>query len=372
MSNTASAVFIGTEASVFVTRTRDTLIERGIRISVIDPHRVNNQIRGNSIIHKLWRMFERYRNVRKLIRASPKDQTAVIHYLSLDTFWLIPMLSRHFYRVVGLAYGSDVLRRKKSFDFLLRVGFRRIDVIAATNDNVLNALLSDFPFLTKCSPKIIRFGLSVFDEILKIDEITPSKAKSMLGFDREKDLVCLGYSASPGQRQMDLLEFFETHLDQFENLTFVVPIQYGSNSISSAIKKKCELINLKTGRAQFFALEEFHGPEKSALMRRATDVLINHSVSDAFSGTVQEVVYAGNLVLSGDHLPYNKMPGFGSAIRPFRSLADMASNLRSDALMVWRIKAAGSSIETREHLHAISSWDAVFPDWQRLVEIKQS
>jgi len=367
MTKPAGAVFVGTEESVFVTRSRDALRQRGVDVKIVDPYAYVASRGGNSLVHKLRYMFDRYRNVKQQISTLPTNQTAVIHFLSLDCFWLVPVLANHFDRVVGLAYGSDVLRRAKSRDFLLRVGLKRLDVVAATNNNVLDALVADFPFLTSRLRRVIRFGLPVFDELQKIEATSTAQARSILGFDTSRKLISLGYSASPGQRQIELIDYFAARYEQFDDCDFVVPVQYGSGSVTASIVEKCAAMNAKAGRTQFCALTKFHDPNQSALMRRATDVLINHSVSDAFSGTVQEVVYAGNLVLAGDHLPYDNMPGSGSAIRFFRGLEDAASNLTTDSFESWRRQAAASAGENRRRLHETSSWDAVFPDWQNIL-----
>jgi len=367
MTNSDQVVFIGSEESVFVTRTQETLNQKGISVAVIDPNKHESKGTEYTLFHKIWLMFKRFRRVRQLVREAPKTQTAIVHFLSVDCFWLIPMLSNHFDRVVGLAYGSDVLRRVKSRDFLLRMGLKRLDVIAATNDNVLNTLLTDFPFLSSRSPRVIRFGLPGFDELQKIEQVTPNQAKQKMGFNSDKVLVCLGYSASSGQRQIELVDFFANLNSKFENYTFVVPVQYGPQKNVEAVVKRCAEVNIQSGSNQFIPLTKFHDPEKLALMRRATDVLINHSVSDAFSGTVQEVVYAGNLVLAVDHLPYDKMPGFGSAILNYEKLDDAVTRLTSENLSAWRSQAATRFVENRTLLNATSSWEAVFPEWRRLV-----
>lgn len=367
MTDPIGAVFIGTSSSVFVSRTRDVLCERGIPVVIVDPYVAKAPAGENRLFAKLWRMFQRYNTVKKEIRSHPANRTAVVHYLSIDCFWLIPLLAGHFDRVIGLAYGSDVLRRLKSRDFLLRFGLKRIDAVAATNNNVIKALVADFPFLASRPQSVIRFGLPVFDELLKIGHVSSAEVKLSLGFDPDRILVSLGYSASLGQRQIELIDFFAACRDRHKDCVFVVPVQYGEQSIIDAVNQRCATFNREIGEDQFIPLTDFHDPERSALMRRATDVLINHSVSDAFSGTVQEVIYAGNLVLAGDHLPYRNMPGFGSAIRTFTTLEEAASSLTPRALVAWQQEGATAASENRARLHATSSWDAVFPDWRRLI-----
>jgi hypothetical protein len=360
-------VFVGSRQSVFVARTQTALLERGLEVSIIDPS-VGYSSRVSTMFSKLRRMFNRYRQTRRMILMEHPESTVVIHYLSIDCFWLIPLLSKRFERVVGLAYGSDVLRRQKRYDFLLQFGLKKLNGITATNDNVLDALLEDFPFLNGRSPQIIRFGLPVFEELQNIDHISRADAKLRLGFDPEKKVVCLGYSASPGQRQIELMDFFSGRLEQHRDCIFVVPVQYGSQGTIADVVERCAAINEQSADHQFVALTEFFASEKSALLRRATDVLVNHSITDAFSGTVQEVVYAGSLVLAGAHLPYRKMPGYGTSIQTYENLEAVSARLHADALEEWRSFAKPHMLESRAALHELSSWDGVFDDWLQLVD----
>lgn len=371
MTHIPRTVFVGSRQSVFVTRTQTALMERGLEVSIIDPS-VGPSSGASTLFSKLRRMFDRYRQTRRMIQREHPESTVVIHFLSIDCFWLVPLLSKRFERVVGLAYGSDVLRRQKRYDFLLQFGLKKLNIIAATNENVLNALLEDFPILNGKSQQIIRFGLPVFDELQRLDNISREEAKQRLGFDPKKNVICLGYSASPGQRQIELIDFFSARLDQHRDCIFVLPVQYGPQDTIADVVGRCAEINEQLADHPFVALTEFFPPEKSALLRRATDVLVNHSMTDAFSGTVQEVIYAGSLVLAGAHLPYRKMPGFGSSIKTFENLEVVSARLHADALGEWRSFALPNMAKSRASLHALCSWDGVFGDWQQLVDGRRS
>jgi hypothetical protein len=365
-----SIIFIGSSSSIFVTRTQSQLNSCGLSVTIIDPQFGNNDLYGHGLLPKLIRMFGRYRFLSGEIKKHPKESIAVIHFLSTDCSWMVPLLKKRFPRVLGLAYGSDVLRRNKRNDILLRHGLKRLDVVAATNTNILETLCRDFPCLAEKNSHIIRFGLPVLDELLKLAGVSRRKAKATLDFDPGKSLVSLGYSASPGQRQIELIDFFEAHATELGHLNFVVPVQYGSQKYASVVRMRCEDANMRLGVKRFNVLSEFHDPERAAWMRIATDVLINHSISDAFSGTVQEIVFAGNLVLAGSHLPYQKMPGFSSSIKPYETLEQAALLLQEESLAKWHDEASRVLQVNRAALQAISSWDAVCAQWKLLLSLK--
>lgn len=362
-------VFLGTSSSVFVVRTAEELRNRGVDVQIIDPYAASARIAGKSILVKVLRLLYRAWFTRRTIRQLDRDQAVVIHSLGLDLFWISPLLKRHFKRVVGLAYGSDILRRRKRLDALLSKGLRHLDCVAATNANVLEAIMKDFPSIAGKDTRIIRFGLTVFDSLENLELKSAAEARVRLGYLADKPLICLGYSASSGQRQQELIAFFAEQTELHGKYQFVIPVQYGSSEVRLAVERDCLRVNNKLGSEVFHPLTEFHDPDTSALMRLATTVLINHSVSDAFSGTVQEIVYAGNMVLAGKHLPYSNMPGFGTAIKPYDNLTECVSVLHEDTLSQWKTTAEAVLPETRAELRKTSSWDGVIPDWFTLIDV---
>jgi hypothetical protein len=361
-------VFFGTTSSVFVVRTAEELRTRGTDVQIIDPYLASSRLAGKSGLRKLLRLCYRFWYTRQAIRQLDREQTVVIHSLGIELFWVSLLLKRHFKKVVGIAYGSDILRRRKRLDWFLSIGLKRLDCIAATNANVRDVITESFPSTAGKEALVIRFGLSVFDALENLRDVSPEEARIELGYVADKPLICLGYSASSGQRQQELIDFFAEQPGLHEKYQFVVPVQYGSSEVRLAVEQDCRRVNKMVGSELFRPLTLFQDPDTSALMRLATTVLINHSISDAFSGTVQETVYAGNMVLAGTHLPYSNMPGFGSAIKLYDSLSECVSALNSNSLLQWKCLTEAALTENRAELRKISSWDGVIDEWCNLID----
>jgi len=359
-------LFIGSRDSVFVTRTAEFLTTQGFEVTVIDPWMNDVKVSDGMLFQKIWKTLVRWNHVRKSIAPIPRRTAVIVHSISRNTFWLIPQLKRRFSKVVAIAYGSDVLRRNRSLDWILRLGLKKLDAVAATNNNVLDCLIKDFPFLSRKEHKVVRFGLPLLPWLDHMS-VTPAQARQELGFDPQRPLISLGYSASEGQRQLELIKYFSRNAQQWRHFQFVVPVQYGSEAVAREVEHACDEANAAGHEKQFRALKTFYDVELSALMRRATTLLINHSISDAFSGTVQEVVYAGGLVAAGNHLPYKLMPGFGSAIKPYGSLQELSDLLQPDMLNTWQQDTSDYLAENRWKLNSTSSWEAVFPTWEELI-----
>lgn len=354
-------LLVGSKESVFVTRTAEALRTYGYGVRVADT-----PVASISCITASLGSIIRF--MMALLGGEPRE-TAIVCSLPVHIFWVVPLLRIKHQRVVGIAFGSDILRRKKKQDVLLELGLSRLDMVVATNENVLQAMLDDFPAMTKKEHGVVRFGLPVFEGIdsLLCRKVDAVSARISLGFSPEKKLISVGYCASQGQRQVDLVNFFDSEMQSFREYEFVVPIQYGSSDVKNEVLTLCKSLNEKYGKERFHVLVDFHEIEKAAMMRCATSILINHSLSDSFSGTVQEVVYAGGLVLAADHLPYKKMPGYGSAIRMYKDLESVAAVFRSGEISEWMDTARKNVDHNRVRLRSVSSWEAVLPKWEKML-----
>jgi len=362
MSRSCSVVFIGSEKSVFVGRTADELRKRGVLVSVIDPYG-DSDVGPGSLARSLVGAVGNAIRLKRKLRALPRHDAVIIHSLGRGLLFQIHLARGAAARVIGLAYGSDILRRNRRYDPLLGAGLTRLTVVAATNSNVIQEIERAFPGLA--DRRVLRFGLPVLEAIDGLED----RDQDVAGFRRAavlpagKTLVSLGYSAAPGQRQLELVDFFGARHAVLEHLAFVVPVQYGSRDMPAKVIAACDRYNASAGRPLFTPITEFYDSHQSALLRMSTDILINHSISDAFSGTVQEVLYCGNCVLAADVLPYGDMPGSEAGILSYDRLETALPWLEPQHIVAWKGRAAARLAETKREIAATSSWNAVIQDW---------
>ena len=360
-----SCVFFGNSQSVFVSRTSQNLTESGLDVSIVDISKPLIWKNGKKI-PPLARILARIVHVWSDILRVKKRETAVIHSLTPHVIWLAPLLNLYFNRVCLICYGSDVLRRNKSLDLLLGIGLRFIDRFAFTNVNVLNEMQSSFSFLTHRNFQILRFGLPVL-EVLETSHVTKRDAKIQLGLSPESICVALGYASTPGQRQRELIDYFLKKTKKLKKFQFIIPCQYGDVAEIEKVKKILKSHQMSLEKNNFIVFDEFFCEEKTALMRKAVDILINHSVSDSFSGTVQESIYAGNLILAADHLPYFSMPGADSAIKFYKNLEELDILLSENNIVNWGQKVRESLPHVRNQIYNMSAWPSLLNEWNQFL-----
>lgn len=358
-----AVTFLGNTESVFVTRTAEKLRSIGYEVILIDLVRSFVFIENKGRIFKFIRLFHRAFKYIRLFLSLEKGTTVIIHSLLVDTAYLSFILRLKFKKIVVVAYGSDILRRNKRHDWLFSLAVKNVDHIAATNTNVIDEIVKSFGDVRKRT-SIVRFALPVLDSIdnLLRQNYQKKLAKKVFGFCSNKAIICLGYSASAGQRQSELIDFFINNSDDFKNVKFVVPLQYGGNyELRKQLKEKC------SGYSNFIVFTEFHDIDKTAAFRLATDVLINHSITDSFSGTVQEVLYAGGIVMYQSSLPYEKMPGNGARLIAYNNL-DEISSILSDFSNITETPISKEFLKIRQQISSLSGPDAAIQNWVNLIE----
>lgn len=360
-----SAIFLGSEKSVFVHRTADELRRRGLIVTIVDPY-----IEPSQQASFFWRVTRPFRQLFRLcvaLRAIPRHDAAIIHSLGRGISIQAWMLRKKACRVVGIAYGSDILRRNRKNDKALTRGLKSLSEIAATNVNVAKEIESLVALREKV--KILRFGLPVLDEIelSEKDTIGIEEFRKYLGLSRDKKIISLGYSATTGQMQSELIEFFAINQSIIDHFIFIVPVQYGNQDVVGDVVNLCHEHNSRVGRKLFFPIVDFYNEKDSSKLRVLTDLLINNSISDAFSGTVQEVIYCGNCVLASDRLPYSTMPGAEYAVKSYSALADVLPMLSAEKFDAWQERVRRERPTTRAAIRMVSSWDSVAAGWIDLI-----
>lgn len=361
-----SVIFVGSTKSVFVSRSAEALSEAGISVTILDPYA---QVAAHrpGLIRKIARSLRHSVCLARGLLSLPRHDAIIIHSLGRGLIVQAILSRLRAPRVIGIAYGSDVLRRDRRFDWLLNFGLKRLTQVVATNKNVVDEIGS---FSKASTPTIVRFGLPVLDAIrhLEAHPLDRSSLRKSIGIYSEKTVVSIGYSATLGQRQIELVRLFRDKESDLSHILFIVPVQYGDSSVRTSIVEECSRYNLEIGRELFLPITEFFDVEKSAKLRISTDILINNSVSDSFSGTVQEVLYSGNCVLASEGLPYITMPGNGVGIRTYKDIDEIVRQLSFYSIQEWKCQASARKGEIKAGIWEASAWSEVIDDWRRLIK----
>lgn len=284
------------------------------------------------------------------------------HYLSQRDLALGEAVARHFHAKWACSfYGSDLLRAKKGTLKKMRPYLERCDSISIHSELNREKLRSVYGDAIAQKATLLYFGQTGYGDIDRAREAyTRAQCRARFGIEENRFVVCVGYSASSAQQQLEAVEAL-TKLppERLRRMTLVLQQTYGLND-PDYVSRTREL----AGRLplQTVTLTRFMGPEESAMLRLSADVFVQSIKTDAFSASLQEYLYAGACVLKGAWLGYPQLDGMGIALARFQDFSQLPELI--ERAMDGELR--GLDAQKRALFPKLYSWEAVRDSWMSL------
>lgn len=206
------------------------------------------------------------------------------------------------------------------------------------------------------------FGNSKLPLIDRLRPVDQGQLRAEFGLDRDKLVVTCGYNGREMQQHRLLLESVRALPAAVrEKAQLLIPFAYGP---LEAYRACVEQWAVATGM-RYRIIDRHLEAEEVARLRLVSDLTLTAQLSDGLSHSVQEHLFAGNVVIAGDWLPYSYLVERGCFLLTAgpgdfaRAVDDGIANFDE-----YRSRAAANA----EVIASISSWDAQFENWKRLYE----
>ncbi|SFP63978.1 Glycosyltransferase involved in cell wall bisynthesis [Variovorax sp. PDC80] len=366
---------IGSAESVFV---RDFISQFSSEELVVDLISLSNEVQGVNArtieyvpldIRKqkvLGRQLDLFFRIRAALKKVASEYDAiVIHYVF---FFLAPHVLRMrsmTKNIVSVIWGSDFYKSTKIKILLQSVIYRSSKSIVFTNPATKEEFSKKHRSVPSCRLKVARFGLPVLEEIDRIisKKIDRHGICEEFGLPSEKVLIFAGYNANESQQQTLVVEKF-SKLDRSlkDKAALIFTLGYGDPSAEQRIRDSLERNHVE----HFVVLKKFYGPEEIAKIRCVTDVLINIQPSDQFSGSMQEVLYAGGRVIAGAWLPYKEIIEAGGRIRSINNKDEVGRALEFEINFDARNLDLNND-GARGFIESSSTWRGNLGVWKHIV-----
>jgi len=204
-------------------------------------------------------------------------------------------------------WGSDLMRiTGVSNVFYVSRALRKTTQITLQSQELAQILLFKYgrEFENKILINQFTINTDIYDFINEFvsDSGAIDAFKNKYSIPTDKIVIAVSHNAFIANNHFDILESLVSLENKYKNnCVFIMPLGYGGNDkYINEIKIYCN--NHKDLKTQI--LTDFFDPKNTALLRLSTDLMIQMPISDALSGAMTEVLYAGNAVLSGSWLPY--------------------------------------------------------------------
>jgi glycosyltransferase involved in cell wall biosynthesis len=269
-------------------------------------------------------------------------------------------------KVLCSFWGSDLMRVSGRYEYLHQSrALERADAITLHSPEMREILLSKFG--RHLQPKVHYTRFSLYESFYqRIDQIRqdsgPAKTlRQELGVPDDRWLVVVGHNGNPSNNHLKIIAALVgmTAADKAPAV-WVFPMSY----TSSEDHMQAVEVAARSAGIDFRIFTRYLAWPELAAFRCATDLMIHLPASDALSGTVLEVLYAGSPVITAGWLPYSpyrraQLPLL--TVDEFSELPGVLAGIwqRRDAL---KAEAEASRPRIREHFFP----DATLPAWVRL------
>ncbi len=308
------------------------------------------------------RMWARvFLNARDLAALGPYD-IVHNHYLSRRDLALGRRLARRFgARWICSFWGSDLMRSSERTLLGMKPYLARCDAVTVHSELNRGQIRRVYGAELAQKTTLLYFGQVGYADIDRVRQShTKAECKAHFGIEPSRFVVCVGYSASSAQQQLEVLEAMSAMpAEQLSRMALVLQQTYGENDADYVRR-----VREQAGRmpCRTVVLTAFMDARESALLRLAADVFILAIKTDAFSASMQEYLYAGACVLKGAWLGYPQLDDMRISLPEFSAFREIPSLLAQ--ALAGDLKGLDAS--KRALFPKLYSWDAVRESWLSL------
>lgn len=357
-------LIIANSKVVFGKELKIELISKGFDVSLLDfeslilydkSHGEND--RYSSLFKKFksvpkLSMFFRMWYIKKVIQENDFD-VVNIHMSRWFYMIILPWLARE--KFIVTFYGSDFYRTSDFIKKIQTILYEKADAITFTNPLTKNSFLEYYKDFESKS-NVCRFGLKTLYFIDKNRKIDKKSLRESLGYNKEKIVITCGHNSTKEQQHSKIIEnILKLSPELLGKVQFIFPMTYGNDLNRQKVKNILKQTNL-----DYIVLEEFLYGDDNANIKLASDIMINLLETDSFSGSMQEFLYANNIVITGSWLPYKVFDDTGVQYIKIDNIDELSFKLAE--LINSDIKTYDTS-KNQKIISELSLWDNAIESW---------
>lgn len=267
-------------------------------------------------------------------------------------------------RAIWTYWGSDLLRAPGLYLQWKKLVIGKVDAVSFVTKNLAERFHEIYSW--KKEEMIVDFGNAVFDRILRLQkrEGIKEECKEQFGFPAGKYSVMVGYNARVEQQHKRIIAALaDVRQEVKEKMHIVYHFSYGD--ASAEYRRELAELTEREGFS-YTVVDDFLEDEEMARFRTATDIFVHGQTTDALSGSMQESLFAGSIVINGGWLKYPEFEEMGIRDIKFQNFSDLGGILE-DVVENFAARQAEAA-SNKEALYRANSWEILKPKWLRLLE----
>ncbi len=293
-------------------------------------------------------------------RISAQYDICNIHYADKDILPSVNDIKKFSKKIICSIWGSDIYRASEKILDRQKSYYNHIDLVTFENQHTMEFFDNVF-HLPKKKYRFFTFHLKPLELMKNFENVSAEECKRFFDIDADKIIITLGYSASPGAQHIRLLETLKRDdklIELKSKICFFFPLTYPKdNKYLNKIKQ-----NLNSFPFEYKLFLNFMSNEQIAYLRKASDIFVIVTITDQLSGSLLEHLYAGNVVLAGEWLPYKVLEEKGVF---FRKVTKSFDNLTEQLLsIIDNLEIEKSRSFTNNKIIAqMNDWNMIMKNW---------
>ena len=273
--------------------------------------------------------------------------------------------------------GISKYLKNRSNNFV--IAFWGSDFYRYKRRNVLRKLISNAHNIIIGSPQMISdfntefgdlnlktnlcyFGNEPIENLKVLKENNTSRQESFktLGLNEFQINVVIGHNGSIHNKHIEVIESIKKSVID-KDVNVILPMTYGaSTEYLKQVNYKC-----KSSLKNFTILTDFMTEQKIAHLRNISDIMVNVQTTDAFSGSMREVMYSGGIMINGSWLPYEFLKKEGVYFEEVESTLMIGDKVN---LIIQNFNSFSKKAENNsEKIYELSSWSKTIKAWAQVL-----
>lgn len=284
------------------------------------------------------------------------------HYFGPERLPLLRHLPARAKLIMSL-WGSDLYRTAGIQEYVRQFeACKKVTVFTMATPEMRETFLAKFGRDLADKVRLLNYGACNLETIDRVRE-RRACGLTRFGIGAGKTVVCIGNSAVAGNQHIPVLRAIaEVKPELLTRIALVLPMTYGLHpDYASEVRQEAAKVG-----APVAIIDEFLSDEEIALLRCCADVTIHVPVSDQFSASMCEALYAGSILITGSWLPYSRLRMNHVAFHEIAGVEDVGRKLTEviENLGCERKRVS----QNAEPIRQLMSWDTVTDQWLALYD----
>jgi len=288
-----------------------------------------------------------------------------VHYVTYNSLKFAFAAKSSKSKIIATPWGSDLIRADDTELEKRLPLLQKTDAITIQSQKLFDKM--QMAYGNKLDEKYrynLKMGLDIFEDIDAVrKKYSISDCKSHFGFYKDKIIIAVGYNGSAGQQHFEVLKVINALTQNIsEKIEVVMHISYAlpSNEYKERLHEEASHL-----RCKVHILEKFMYNEEIAMLRYATDVFVHAQITDEYSASVQEYIYAGSVLINPTWIDYQEFIDNGIHYVSYKDFDNLQKKL-------YELLSSGVSRNYfySEKLKRLSSWDNYLQAWNTIYKDK--